>query len=349
MPITLDSTATPPTDAEPATARQQPPESIWTLTNAVVPSTCLHLVAELGVADEIGEDPVSIDELASHYRANPDSLDRVLSLLAAHGIFRRDGRAYGHTEASRLLRSDDPVSMRAFARMMGLSVFSTVLSNLEHSVRTGAPAIELVEPSGYWAYLRDHPDEAQIFAHAMTAKGVADSSAVLGAYDFSRFNTIADIGGGRGHLLRAVLDAAPGAHGVLFDLPEVIQALDIKHERLTPHAGDFFNDPLPTANAYLLMDVLHDWADPECVAILTAIRRAGNAGARVLIIETVLSERGQDPRGHTLDVIMLAVTGGQERTAEELTELFRRAGLSGGAAIATTGPLCIFEGRVGEG
>jgi len=345
MSTTLSSPGSKPEDGSPS-AVPQPHELIWSLTNAVVPSTCLHLMAELGVADEIGAQPVSIDELASRCDADPDSLDRVLSLLAAHGIFQRDGRAYRHTPASRLLRSDDPMSMRAFPRMMGLPVWSTVMCNLRHSVTTGAPAIEIVDSNGCWSYLQDHPDEAQIFDQAMTAKAAADIAAILGAFDFSEFETIADIGGGRGHLLRAVLDATPGARGVLFDLPGVIDTLDIQRERLTTHAGDFFADPLPVADAYVLMEVLHDWPDPECASILGAIHRAATQGAKILVIENVLLDDQADPRGHTLDVIMLAVTGGRERTADEFNNLLRRAGFSHATVTETRGPLRIVEATV---
>ena len=322
---------------------QHPHEIIWTLTNAVVPARCLHLAAELGVADKIEDEPVAVRELAAGCGADPDALDRVLRLLAAHGIFEHRADGYGHTEASRLLRSDHPMSMRAFPRMMGLPVFWAGLARLDHSVRTGSPAINLVEPKGLWAYFQDHPGEAQIFGQAMTAKAGADIAAVLGAYDFSRFRTIADVGGGRGHLLRAVLDTVAAARGILFDLPEVIDRLDFEHERLTPQAGDFFVDALPAADAYILMEVIHDWADAEAVAILGAIRRAASPGATVLVIESVIADEQPDPRARTLDVVMLYVTGGRERTARQFRELFERAGFRYGRVIATAGPLGIVE------
>ncbi|CAN5129008.1 hypothetical protein BH24ACT12_BH24ACT12_22360 [soil metagenome] len=130
----------------------------------------------------------------------------------------------------------------------------------------------------------------------MTAKAAADVAAVLGAYGFGRFGTIADIGGGRGHLLRAILDVVPTAEGILFELPDVVATLHIDSERLTAQAGDFFVDPLPAADAYILMEVIHDWADAEAAAILRAIRRAAPADAAVLIIEGVVIEDQTDPR-----------------------------------------------------
>jgi len=129
-------------------------------------------------------------------------------------------------------------------------------------VLTGKPAVEVLEHKGAFAYPQDRPDEAEIFARAMTAKAILDVNAVIAAYDFAHWGQIADIGGGRGHLLRAILKAAPGAERLLFDLPMVIDTLD--QPRLTLQAGDFFVDALPSADAYILMEVLHDWPDKQC-------------------------------------------------------------------------------------
>ena len=194
-----------------------------------------------------------------------------------------------------------------------------------------------------WSYLEGHRDEAEIFGQAMTAKAVADIGAVLGSYDFTRFRTIADIGGGRGHLLRAILEAAPSAEGVLFDLPAVIDTLTLDSDRLTARPGDFFVDTLPAADAYILMEVIHDWADAEAAAILRAIRRAASPGSTVLIIEGVLGEETPDLRVHTLDVIMLAMTGGRERSASQLGELLDGTGFQLIRVLGTPGAMRIAE------
>lgn len=325
------------------TTTELPHETVWNITTAGASARSLHVVADLGVADHIDDSPVPVEELGSRCGADPDALDRVLRLLAAHGIFERRDGGYRHTESSQLLRSDHPMSMRAFARMFGLPLVWSSLGRLDHSVRTAAPAAELVEPKGLWAYLQNHPDEARIFDGAMTAKAHADIAAVLGAYDFRAFHTIADIGGGRGHLLRAVLEAVPTARGVLFDLPGVIESLDVPGERLTHHPGDFFVDPLPRADAYVLMEVIHDWADAEATTILRGIRRAASAGAVVLIIEAVMPEDDADLRVHTLDVVMLTVTGGRERTARRLGALLHSADFRLSTVIETGGPIRIVE------
>lgn len=333
------STAAP---VAPATAAP-PHEQLHTLINVGVASRALQVVAELGVADHAGDDATSIESLATACGANPQALDRVLRLLVDCGVFAHDESGYRHNAQSVLLRSDHPASLRAFAQMQGLPLFRNTYGHLDHSVRTGAPAFQLVDDRGLFHYFGEHPDEARVFDQAMTAKAVGDTAAILAACDFSDATTIADIGGGGGHLLRAALDTAPNAHGILFDLPDVVAALPSSSERFSAQAGDFFVDPLPAADVYLLMEVIHDWPDSEAVAILSAVRRAANRGSRVLIIENVLDEDRPDPRGRTLDVIMLAVTGGRERTARQLNALLRDAGFSPTRVIDTAGPLRIAE------
>ncbi|MBJ7594165.1 MAG: hypothetical protein JF886_04755 [Candidatus Dormibacteraeota bacterium] len=321
-----------------------PPQvTIWETTNAIVASRALHVVAELGVADHVGQQSTPVATIAVGCGVDPRSLDRVLRLLSSIGIFARRRGGYAHTDASLLLRSDAPGSMRAFARMMNLRLMNETFTELMHSVRSGEPAVNLVEPRGFWAYLTDHPDQARVFGEAMEARAAAYIAEVLAAYDFRRFTTIADIGGGLGHLLRALLTAAPGATGILFDLPEVVAATDVAVERLTTVAGDFFRDPLPRADLYIVMEVLHDWDDQDCLRILSAIRRGAAPGATVAVIENIVPETGDDPRVNALDVLMLAITGGRERTAAELADLFGSSGFRLQAVIPTAGPMKVVE------
>jgi hypothetical protein len=323
-----------------------PHETVWDLSTVGFATRCLHVAAEVGVADHVNETPVPVGVLAAACDVDANALDRVLRLLAAHGVFDRCAEGYRHTPSSRLLRTDDPASMRPFVQMMGLPLVWGSLSELERSVRTGRPGLESQEPKGIWAYLQDRPAEAEVFGRAMTAKAGADVAAVLSAYDFARFETIADIGGGRGHLLRALLDAAPGVAGILFDLPQVIDTLDVAHPRMATVAGDFFVDALPSADAYVLMEVLHDWADDECVAILSAIGRAASTGATLLVIESVIDDEHPDRHCSTLDIVMLAVTGGRERTPAQLGALFDRAGFVLSRVVDTAGPVRIVEARL---
>jgi C-methyltransferase len=323
---------------------QLPHEIIWALATAGFAARCLHVVSDLGVADLVADQPVAIGELASSSGADPDALDRVLRLLAAHGIFERKDGSYVHTPPSRMLRSDQPMTMRPFAQMMGLPFAWGSLTEFKHSVLTGKPAVEILEPHGAWAYLQSRPEEAEIFARAMTAKAGADIAAVLDAYDFTRFGRIADIGGGRGHLLQAILAAVPGAEGILFDLPMVIAGLDTEEQpRLHLQAGDFFVGSLPSADVYILMEVLHDWADEECVAILDAIRRAAPDNATVLVVEDLMPREHHGRDATTLDIIMLTLMGGRERTTDELSVLFNRAGFRLVKVVDTPSSMHIVE------
>ena len=166
-------------------------------------------------------------------------------------------------------------------------------------------------PDGVFKYLADRPEEARLFGEAMTAKAHGHVASILGAYDFSGFHVIGDIGGGHGHLLRAVLERAPAARGVLFDLPNVLREVaDLASERLMLQPGDFFSDPLPACDAYLLMEVIHDWGDEEATAILKAVRAAAPAHAKLLMIEQLVPDEPGPHWAKTLDVLMLAVAGG---------------------------------------
>ena len=224
----------------------------------------LHAVAKLGIADALGESPRSAEELARDTGTDAGALARSLRVLSADGIFEdRDGE-WGHTPASRLLRSDHPQSMRSFVRMIGLPVYRRGFEYFANALKTGESVQESVVPGSYWKYLSENPKAARLFDEAMMGKAAGQIAGVLRSYDFSALGTIADIGGGRGHLLAAVLQAAPRAQGVLFDQPHVTaaaQAAGMESERLRMHPGDFFMDALPSADCYLIMQVIHANAD----------------------------------------------------------------------------------------
>jgi hypothetical protein len=225
---------------------------------------------------------------------------------------------------SELLRADHPHSMKSFARMMNLPVFMKSFAGLTQTAKTGEPVMDF---AGFMEYFAAKPEESSIFNQAMADKSRNVIPAVLDAYDFNSFGVIADIGGGRGHLLRDILEQTPAASGILFDLPHVIQeASATQSARLKLQPGDFFADALPTADAYLLMEVIHDWNDEDSAKILTAIRRAAPSHARLLIVEAIVSESPGPDFSKVLDVIMLAVTGGKERTPSEYENLLSRAG-----------------------
>jgi hypothetical protein len=304
----------------------------------------LHVVAELAVADALDETPRTAAELAASVGANPESLGRVLRLLSAHGVFEACDGKFRHSQASRMLRTDHPQSMRDFARMFGLPPFWDAFAAMERAIRTGRPASDAVAGGGIWSYFSQHPEESAIFNATMTAKARGQTVGVLAAYDFSGLGVIGDIGGGRGHLLSAVLEHVPTARGVLFDLPHVIaDPAGAVSPRLARQGGDFFRDELPACDAYLLMEVIHDWGDAESVAILKAIRRAAPPHARLILIEELVPDDPGPAWAKLLDIHMLVLLGGKQRTRAEYERLFDAAGFSLEREIATGAGVTILE------
>jgi len=210
--------------------------------------------------------------------------------------------------------------------MMGLKMHWAAYGELDRTLRTGEPGMMIVN-GDLFGYFTAHPDEARIFDDAMTAKSFAQIGPALAAYDFSGFKTIGDIGGGAGHLLSAVLDKVPGAQGVLFDLPAVVErAAERPNPRIRYVGGDFFKDAIPACDAYMMMTVLHDWSDAEAAAILAQVKRGAPAGAKVLLLECVVGQTEGFDFGKDLDIEMLVMTTGRERTAEEWTQVLAAGG-----------------------
>jgi len=341
-------------DAAPARGAYRPamttapaPAVLLELSMAHVAARALHVVAQLGTADALDDEPAPVEALAADSGIDADALGRLLRLLEERGVFRRDhdGR-WMHTDASRLLRSAHPMSLRGFAQMSGAPFCWGAMTHLDHAVRTSEAGITRLHSGGWMPYLESHPGESAIFQAAMTAKAHADVAAALAAHDFSRYRRLCDVGGGRGHLLTAVLDAHPHVNGVLFELPAVARQVE-PTDRLEVFSGDVFADPLPMADGYVLMNVIHDWDDEEAVAILRAVADAGRgSGAAVLVVETVIPDGAQPHWSKTLDVVMLAITGGRERTLAEYDGLLSAAGLELERLTPTATPFSIVEARV---
>jgi hypothetical protein len=306
---------------------RHPAEAILTLSTAYWASRCLHVVAESGIADALGDEPQSAAALAGKTGANADALHRILRALCNHGIFTlRDG-VFAHNAASRLLRSDNPTSMRSLARMMGLDVHWDVYRHLGHSLKTGESASGQVVRGGMFEYLRDHPADGRVFNEAMVGKSFGQIGPVLGAYDFSGFKTIGDIGGGVGHLLAAILNHAPAAKGVLFDLPEVIaQAKARPNPRIRYVPGDFFENEIPACDLYVMMTVIHDWSDEKAVAILRNLRGNAPPHAKLLLVEAIVYESATESFPIDMDIEMLTFVHGRERTEAQWQSLLARSG-----------------------
>jgi hypothetical protein len=295
---------------------------------------CLHIAAELGVADHVATTPVSAGELAQKCDANEDALYRVMRALSSQNIFEETTDGFAHTTLSLPLRSDHPQSARSFVRMIGLPFAWNSILHLEHVARTGEIGGLKVDPEGLWHYFQQNPAEWALFNDAMESRARAVIPAVLKSYDFSGFDSVADVGGGKGHLLRAILDSAPRATGILFDQPHVVATAPAS-DRLQTVGGDFFKGGIPRCDAYVLMQVIHDWNDDQACQILRSVRQAAKHGDRLLLVEYVMPETNQDHPAHGLDILMLVFIGGKERTRKEYAALLGTAGFALNSVVPT--------------
>jgi hypothetical protein len=306
-------------------AKDDPVELVGTLTAGFVDSRCVHVVANLGVADVIGEEPMPMSRLAAELGVDTGSLTRLLRHVVTLGLFSVHGGDVAHNDASRLLRSDHPLGMLPTVQLMALPLIWDSVRHLEDAVRTGSPGTTFHDPRGFFGYLADHPDESAVYDRGMTAMTTRRIAAQVPAYDFSGFGVIADIGGGRGHLIRAILDQTSEARGIVFDQAHVVKDA-IPHDRLTVLTGNFFIDPLPEADCYVLSNIVHDWADDEARAILKAVREAATANSTLLLMEFVVPDDDEGFDATDIDIDMLILVGGRERTVREYDELLASAG-----------------------
>ena len=323
-----------------APSAPDPAALVADLSRAHIAARCLHVIADCGAADAIGDAGATPAEIAAETGFDADALDRMLRLLAGHGIFVRtaDGR-YTHSAASRLLRTDEPGSLRSYARMAGMPAFWDRFTELGRTAREGQGRHDMARLVEYYAA---HPEEASIFNAAMVSKSRTVLPAVAAAYDFVPYSTIVDVGGGRGHLLKLILERTPSAKGVLFERPHVIADTQPR-QRLELVGGDFFVDALPSGDLYVLMDVLHDWDDADAARIVTAVRRSARPRSRLLIIETLVPEIPGPHFGKTLDIIMLAVTGGRERTEAQHAALLTAFGFELTRVLPTASQYSLVE------
>lgn len=310
------------------------------LINAFQLSAALHAVAGLGVADLIGDGTRASDELARETGSDAAALYRVLRVLAAAGVLREEeGRRFSLTELGAPLRTDHPESLADWAAFVGSREVTSAWAALGDGIRTGENAFRLVYGTDIWTYREHHPEASRLFDRAMASSSRAFLPALLAAYDFSRFGTIVDVGGGNGELLRAILTAYPNVRGVLFDQPHVVEGVDLG-DRCTVVAGSFFDSVPAGGDAYLLKWILHDWADEEAIAILRAIRPNGGT---LVVVDRVLAPPNEGLEGKLADVNMFVMPAGLERTRDEFAALFAAAGWRLVDAVPA-GALHVIEG-----
>jgi SAM-dependent methyltransferase len=311
-----------------------PPEALlWSLLRGALGTQALRVVANYRIADMIEDGILTVAEMSATANADEDALYRFLRALASEGVFaEEEPGVFRNTPASELLRTGGKERWNEFALQFGGSWYAPV-GEAAHAARTGEPTFPRVWDDSFEVFLRKHPGELALFNSSMEA-GAAERISSVAALAWSD-ETVVDVGGGTGRMLSELLRLNPGLQGVLFDLPEVVAAAAVP-EHCEVVGGDFL-ESVPAGDAYVVSRILHGLDDEKAERVLANIRAAARPGARVLLIEAVIPA-GNAPNGSKwLDLLMLVLSGGRERTEEQWLALLEDTGLE---------PISITDGLI---
>lgn len=330
---------------EPTAAPALPPHALlMQMVFGKAVTQAISVVARYRLADQMADGPKTAAELAAPTGLNAGHLYRVLRALAGVGVLNGDAAGrFALTPVGEFLRSDVPGSMRAIATYVCDPWSWKPWGDLAGSVATGTPAFDRTFGEPVFEYLPKHPDEAATFNEGMTGFSQQAATGVLKAYDFTPFRTIVDVGGGHGFLLSAILRAAPHAGGVLFDLPQVTAGASNLPDRCRVESGSFFEKVPAGGDLYVLKHIIHDWNDTSATRILKCVRAAIAPGGKLLLVELVVPPGFPPHFAHLLDLEMMVICDGKERTEVEYAELLTGAGFRLTRVIPTDGPHGLIE------
>jgi hypothetical protein len=327
-------------------------QQIMQLSTGYIASAALQIAVKLRIPDLLAAAPRTSADLARELGVNEDALYRVLRTLVSLGLFEDKGtRTFANNLASSMLRSTTQGSMYDMALWMSDPFHFQVYADTMYSVQTGKPAVEKTFGVPVFEFFPKHPEESEVFNNAMTMFSGMVIPAVLEVYDFSGIGTLVDIAGGHGRVLMSVLEKHPSMRGVLFDLEHVLAGARPTIEkqgfaqRCQAVSGDFFKAVPEGGDAYIMKHIIHDWDDERATTILKNIRKAMNRGGRVILLESVVVAGSQPDFAKIIDLEMLLMPGGRERTEQEFRDLFTRAGFELTRIIPTKSPLSVIEGR----
>jgi len=310
-----------------AAEHTSPQAQILGITGQVLTARCIGIVAELDVAEHLAGGPQSVDSLASVCGAHPPTLYRMLRYLASIGIFEEDApNTFKNTDASEILRDAAPGSVRSLVRQQWQDVTWDVYKALPEATKTGETAFDLAHGAPFFEFLAQHPPLNALFYGAMAMMSGPENDVIARTYPFPENARVADIGGGQGGLLAAILRAHDSIEGVLFDQPQVLESpVHLTDDQLAARcdmiAGDFFVEAPPGCDVYLLKRILHDWSDEDSRRILKPIRAAMSEQARLVIVDALIAPGNEPDPNKYLDVGIMTLLRGRERTAEEMTQL----------------------------
>ena len=327
-----------------------PPAAIMSLITGYWVSQAIGVIARLGVADQLGAHARGSDELAQAVGADPHALYRVLRLLASVGVFAEPTPgSFALTPLSKTLRSDSANSVRNFAITETAPGHWLPWGRLHDSVRTGQPMARQALGMKLFEWYAQNAEEAGYFNAAMGNLSTLTASELVRVYDFSSVRTVADVGGGHGALLMAVLRANPAARGILFDLPHLIATAGSAiatvglQERCQLVSGDFFEAVPEGADLHLLKQIVHDWNDERATRLLQNCHRALAPKGKLLLVEMVIPPDNQPSLAQAMDLNMLVMLGGQERTKEQFGRLMQAADFRLDRIISTHSPFDVIE------
>ncbi|WRZ89129.1 acetylserotonin O-methyltransferase [Streptomyces sp. NBC_01007] len=335
------------------TVDQSPPPSMR-LRELVFGAACAAAVraaARLGVADALDDTPMSADDLAAAVKTQPKTLRRLLRALSSQGVFveRPDG-TFAHTEMSRLLREDDPHSLRYIALWCTEPWTWNVWPQLDEAVRSGRNVFEDVYDKEFFTYLNeDAPESAHVFNRAMTTSSSQSARDVADLLDLRGVKTVADIGGGQGQVVASLLEKHHGMHGTLLDLPGVVENADPRlrsggalADRVRIVAGDCREDIPVQADVYIIKNIL-EWDDESTRRALANVRKAARPGARVVVIENLVDDTPSMRFTTAMDLLLLLNVGGAKHTRQSMVDRLTAAGLVIGEIRSVNAYLHAFE------
>jgi O-methyltransferase domain/Dimerisation domain len=336
------------------TPQDKAAEQLFQLAMGYMGSAALQTAVKLRVADQLASGPRLVADIARAVGANEDALYRILRALTVFGVFEEvDDRRFALTPAAEMLRSDKP-GLYPMALWITSPFHFRAYAELIHSARTAQPAVEQVVGMPAFEYLAKDRELSEIFNNAMTAFSAMVVPAALEAYDFSGIDTLVDVAGGHGMLLASILQKFPNTRGILADVDHVIagagprlQAMGVA-DRVETRVVDFFEAVPEGGDAYIMKHIIHDWDDDRAAIILGNIRKAlsRRQDGKVLLLEAVVAPRNQPDPAKLVDLEMMVMPGGRERTAAEFETLFTRSGFRMTRVVPTKSPLSVIEAVV---
>ena len=327
-------------------------QHVFQIATGYMASAALSIAVRLAIADHLAAGPRSSAELAATTGAKEDAMYRVLRLLASVGVFDEVApRTFANNPASDTLRRGAPASVYDMALWITSPFHFRVYAETMHSVMTGEPAADKAVGMPVFEYFTRDPELSEIFNNAMTAFSALVVPAALQAYDFSGIQTLVDVAGGHGQVLTSILGQYPSMRGILCVLDHVIAGAVPRirqaglADRCEARVYDMFTAVPEGGDAYIMKHIIHDWDDDRATTILQNIRRAMKPGGRVILLESVLPPGNQPDLGKLIDLEMMVMPGGRERTEDEFRALFERAGYQMTRVVPTQSPLSVIEAR----